>query len=133
MAKKPETTFIESVHRHLPANIHREKMNNPYSSGTADVWYSGCKNDLWLEYKFLPRVPQRGIVDPAKLLSALQVRWLNGRYDEGRTVGVCIGCPDGGIILRYREWGHEILAKDFVDRLCSRKDLAFQIEQITTR
>lgn len=57
MSKKPETTFIASVHKHLPKELHREKMNNPYSSGTPDVYYSGMKADLWIEYKFIPRIP----------------------------------------------------------------------------
>ena len=63
MANKPETTFITSVNRLLPIGavedvplfepipmkrkwIGYEKMNNPYSSGTADSWYSGKGGDL---------------------------------------------------------------------------------------
>lgn len=130
--RKPENTFIDSIHRHLPVALHREKMNNPYSSGTADVWYSGNKSDLWLEYKFIPRIPKRGQIDTMKLLSALQAKWLKKRSLEGRNVGVCIGCPNGGIIMLYRSWETLIEVKEFVERLASRKELACQIERITT-
>ena len=137
MASKPETTFTHSVHKHLPSVkvLHREKMNNPYSSGTADVWYSASKNDLWIEYKFLPRVPQRGIVWLCKPdvkkpdLSRLQQEWLRGRYEEGRNVGVIVGCPSGGVILRDLAWELSMSAKEFVSRIQTRQEIAQWIKQ----
>jgi hypothetical protein len=135
MSAKPENTFIASVHKHLPLKnkLHREKMNNPYSSGTADVWYSGDAGDLWIEYKFLPRLPQRGVVDPTKLLTALQLQWLNGRYDEGRNVAVVIGCPTGGVLLRDRLWGCELPSSQFASLIRSRDDLAEWVVSQTIR
>lgn len=135
MSAKPETTFITSVHKHLPlkSKLHREKMNNPYSSGTADVWYSGSGGDLWVEYKFIPRIPQRGVVDPVKLLTPLQLQWLDGRYDEGRNVGVIIGCSTGGVLLRDRLWWTELTPAQFTSLIRSRSDLAEWIVGQTTR
>jgi len=133
MSSKPETTFIHAVHKHLPASVYRMKNNNPFVGGIPDVWYS-AKSDLWIEYKFLPRVPQRGVVSPLKLLSPLQVAWLNARHTEGRTVKVVIGCPVGGIILHSpTEWTSDIAAKEFTSKLQERKDLAAWIVQTTTR
>ena len=124
MAIKPENTFISGVHKHIPRHIHREKMNNPYSSGTADVWYSGKGGDLWVEYKWIPRIPQRGVVAPQKLLSALQMKWLNDRYNEGRNVNVIIGCPAGGVLLLDRLWECDLTAAGFTSLIRSRHDLA---------
>lgn len=150
MASKPETTFIASVNRLLPlkrlkmcasvrTDTHKtkwigyEKMNNPYSSGTADSWYSGKGGDLWIEYKFLPRIPQRGSVSPTKLLSALQLQWLTERYEEGRNVAVIIGCPTGGVLLRDRTWECELTASQFTSLIRPRSDLASWIKEQTTR
>lgn len=138
MSIKPENQFRSGVHKHLPFGLYHTKMNNPYSSGIADDWYSGNRSDLWIEYKFLPRTPQRAIVKPAELLSVLQLQWLSGRYEdfansEERTVAVVIGCPDGGIILRDQEWLREIDSQSFRDRLVPRKAIAQWITQITTR
>lgn len=150
MANKPETTFITSVNRLLPikrlkmcasvrSKVHLdewigyEKMNNPYSSGTADSWYSGKGGDLWIEYKFLPRIPQRGSVSPTKLLSALQLEWLTERYEEGRNVAVVIGCPTGGVLLLDRLWEVELTAAKFTSLIRSRSDLASWIKEQTTR
>ncbi len=134
MARKPENVFRDGVHRYLvKGKTHHEKMNNPYSSGTPDDWYSGNKADLWVEYKFLPRTPQTAIVKPFELLSKLQLDWIEGRYSEGRTVAVVIGCPDGGIILRDQEWLWEYTSQMFRDRLLPRKVIAQWITDTTTR
>lgn len=139
MTAKPENTFRASVHRHLPVELHHEKMNNPYSSGTADDWYSGTKSDLWVEFKFLPRIPQRGNVwlcNPnvkQPMLSVLQQRWLRGRYEEGRNVHVVVGCPDGGVIMSDLEWERPLAASGFVTRIVTRKELALWIARETMR
>ena len=98
---KPENRFIAGVHKHLP-QTYMEKMNNPWRSGTADVWYSGRAGDLWVEYKFLERIPRSNGILPD--LTPRQRRWLNSRIDEGRNVAVVLGTPTGGVIYRNKEW-----------------------------
>jgi hypothetical protein len=138
MAVKPENTFRSGVHKHLPPRFKHEKMSNQYTSGTPDDYYSGSKGDLWVEYKFLPKTPQRAIVKPMELLSPLQAKWINEHHEDfkhslERTVAVVIGCPDGGIILRDQEWELEFSAQQFRDRLVPRKAIAQWITQTTTR
>ncbi len=113
--------------------LHWEKMNNPYSSGTPDVWYSGNYADLWVEYKFLPTVPQTAIIDPLKLLSVLQHNWIRQRDEEGRNVAVIIGCARlGGVILRAQELA-PLTASEFRDNLMPRKGVAQWITEETMR
>lgn len=101
MSTKPETRFIAGVHKHL-CDTHVEKMNNPWRAGTADVWYSGVLGDLWIEYKFIERLPRSNSILPD--LTPRQQRWLNNRFDEGRNVAVVLGTPTGGVIYRNKEW-----------------------------
>lgn len=131
MSIKPENQFRSTVHGHLDkTRVHQEKMSNPYSSGTADDWYSGSGGDLWVEYKFIPRRPQRGSVKIAGLFSTLQLNWLRARHCEGRNVAVIIGCPSGGLILRDLDWEIESVTVDhFTSQLRSRRDLAAWIEE----
>lgn len=103
-------------------------MNNPYSSGTPDFWFSG-KRDLWVEYKWLPRDPLRGAVNVGKLLSALQARWLRSRHTEGRGVAVIVGCPSGGVPLAGVSWDREIPATEFRELTLSRRDLSNWIQK----
>lgn len=121
MARKPETTFIQGIHRHLPT-VYHEKMNNPFLSGTADVWYSGMHGDMWIEYKYVPELPVRANVVPD--LSYNQLTWLLRRSYEGRSVFVVVGSPQGGVALHRPEWASGISVDEYRERLQTRQELA---------
>lgn len=105
-------------------------MNNPYRGGTADWWYSGFLADLWIEYKYVDRLPTRtGIITPD--VSDLQRKWLHGRYREGRNVAVVVGHPEGGVILRALSWEHAIPIDEFRERLITRLAIAQWIQKET--
>lgn len=138
MAQKPENSFRASVHRYLPDSVQHDKMNNPYSSGVADDLYCGNRADLWVEYKYLQKVPVRADVDPVKLLSPLQLDWINERYarvkeSDERRVAVVIGCTGGGVILTDLAWTRPIKADEFKRRIVPRRGVADWIVQLTTR
>jgi hypothetical protein len=126
----PENTFIASVNRHLPPKdeFHREKMANPYTSGTADYWYSS-RLDMWVEYKFL-QLPKRddtivSLVGGKKpMLAVLQQEWLKRRHREGREVYVIVGCAEGGVIFKYPEWGIPHSANFYRTNMRTRKEIA---------
>ena len=124
MAIKPENAYIAKVHKHLPRTLYRMKNSNSYTAGVPDTWYSGSNGDLWVEFKYLPTVPKRTAVDPLKLLSPLQVKWLNERFGEGRNVAVVIGCPLGGVLLTKKSWESPISAPNFHALIKSNADLA---------
>lgn len=120
-ATKPENRFISGLHRKIPT-VYAEKMNNPWRSGTADVWYSGQTGDLWVEYKFIEHVPNSKKILPA--LTPRQQKWLNDRCDEGRNVAVVLGTPDGGVIYRNKEWMIPLSTDELLARLVPAADLA---------
>lgn len=128
MSVKPESQYISSVHKKLP-RTYAEKNNNPYRSGTPDVWYSGDKGDLWVEYKFLPKTPKRTEILPE--LSPRQKRWLGNRLDEGRNVAVVLGTPKGGVIYRNRQWLTPLSPEEFGLRLVSNQEVADWIHSET--
>jgi hypothetical protein len=118
---KPENRFIGSVHRYLP-RTYAEKMNNPWRAGTADVWYSGDRGDLWVEYKFIERIPRSAEILPD--LTPRQKRWLNNRFDEGRNVAVVLGTPTGGVIYRNKEWMRPLDHVTFAGLIVPRDEIA---------
>ena len=126
MGANPETTFIRSIHAHLKGKVFFQKMCNPFISGIPDVWYSGPKNDLWVEYKYIHSVPKRATVLPN--LSERQKVWLNDRLREGRNVAVILGVPDGGVLYRNKEWMEALQPGAFEARVQSRKELAQWIQ-----
>lgn len=135
MSAKPENTFIASVHRHLPDDLYRMKNHNIYNAGVPDVWYSGPKADLWIEYKFL-ELPKRDttVIDltagKSPMLSALQQDWLRKRCAEGRNVGVIVGCKEGGVWFDHMSWEHPYTAEGYRGWLLDRKAIAVAIEKI---
>jgi hypothetical protein len=120
---QPENSFRAGVHKHLPPELHHEKMHNPYRGGTADDWYSGPKSDLWVEYKF-EKLPARDETIVPIDLSELQKKWLAGRRAEGRNVHVIVGCAKGGVVFSNLEWLTPLTLKQFLKKILSRKDLA---------
>lgn len=125
MAAKPETTFRLGVEKYLPPSTYKVKMHNMYAAGLADSWYSNCgKGDLWVEYKWLAKLPVRVPIRPYNLLEQSQVDWLDSRLKEGRNVAVIIGWKDGGVVLTDGGWNHDISVADFVERTMKRKELA---------
>lgn len=105
------------------------KNHNQYNGGIADVWYSGMKADLWVEYKFIvvPKRPDTMIditAGKSPALSHLQQDWIKNRVREGRNVGVIIGSKDGGVWLPNIEWASALTASTFRGMLIARSELA---------
>jgi hypothetical protein len=132
VASKPETRFYSAIHKLLPPQLHKEKMHNPYRGGTADVWYSGTLDDLWVEYKYLPKVPKTAQIDICKLLSPLQQQWIEGRQNEGRNVVVILGTPIGSWVYEGSEWkGTLIDRSDLEEVKVTKQDVANYIRKRT--
>jgi hypothetical protein len=131
MSAKPENAFIDSVHRHMPklevdgpSRPYREKMFNPLRGGTWDVYYSGKKDDAWIEYKFLI-IPKRGTTLVTPTLSDLQKLWGANRAAEGRTTRVIVGCALGGVVYESRtDWEGSMTVDQFRAKLLDRKAVA---------
>lgn len=124
MSSKPETTFYTSVHKHLPTELYRMKTHNPFVGGVPDVWYSGPRGDMWVEYKFIV-LPKRDDTLIKIGLSELQKDWITGRNEEGRCCRIIIGCKEGGVMLE--DWAKDISTRTFKSLLVSRKKLAESI------
>lgn len=126
----PENTFISSVHRHLPVGLYHMKNHNQYNGGIADVWYSGAKADLWIEYKFIS-TPKRDATVVVPGLSELQKDWLRSRHLEGRSVGVIIGSKEGGWWLPGTSWETPQTIGQLRPHLMNRAALAGMISRLT--
>lgn len=129
MSRKPENVFIASIHRHLPVDLYSMKTHNPYISGPADVWYSGRKADLWVEYKFIVMPKHDGTVidltgGKSPAITDIQQDWLIARHNEGRSVGVIVGCKEGGVWFPGLTWQKPLSTSVFRSRLVTRPKLA---------
>lgn len=108
------------------------KNHNQFNGGIADVWYSGHRADLWIEYKFVV-LPKRAdtLVDLVggknPPLSVLQQAWIKSRHEEGRNVGVIVGCKEGGVWFPGIAWENPLTTESFRLQMRSRAELAAEI------
>jgi len=109
---QPEHLFHARINRRLPRQVYAEKMHNIYRGGTPDYWYSGFKADLWVEYKWVKKLPVKADVKTG--LSGLQKLWLNDAWKKGRNVCVIIGAPTGCVVLQNGAWNEDISRGKFV-------------------
>ncbi len=93
MAKKPETRFKDSVNGKLPITLYNQSTYTPYSSGTPDHYYEDSKH-LWVEYKFLPKIPAQGVLI-SDLLSTLQLQWAIRALYNGQPWSCIVGTGTG--------------------------------------
>jgi len=96
-----------------------------FNNGIPDCYYSGSGGDIWLEMKWLSKVPKRKSTALNINLSELQKKWLIGRHNEGRNVGVILGTSQGCLIMPGLDWQDEFTIENLTS---SRKDVAQWIE-----
>ena len=92
-----EAKFTQKVNKSLTNKVYTWKISDRFTSGIPDSYYSGNSGDLWVEYKFLKRVPKSLFL--LKNLSELQKKWLLSRHKEGRPVAVIVGYEDGAATI----------------------------------
>ena len=108
-----ESGFTSSISKKLPSQVFSWKINCRFANGTPDAWYSGPKGDIWVEYKYLKKLPKT-TVKPK--LSALQLKWLRDRFHEGRNVAVVVGSPEGCLVYTHMDWENPKSINNIVDK-----------------
>lgn len=123
---KAETLFIRRIHREMDrisGGPYHEKNNNPFSSGTPDVYYSGSKADLWVEYKFITNLRLSGGMVRTSL-TPRQRLWLRQRWAEGRNCRLIVGSYFGHLIIEGPDFNPDVLGADLKASLMSDEDIA---------
>jgi hypothetical protein len=124
-----ERQFKDNVNKKV--QVHKQTTYTPYFRGTPDHWYSGNETDLWVEYKFVPRVPNE--LQWKSYLSKLQLRWCTERHSEGRNVWIIVGIASNveGIILKTPR--SRLLKAGIIKRLQRVDEIAHTINNFCGR
>lgn len=117
-----EHTFIRSIHKHLPAKLLRWKIHDTYAGGVPDAFYGGPHGVMWVEYKFLRKLPVRTTTRLKVNLSPLQIQWLARLNACGQTTKVIVGHGKNGIVLDNPQ--QTVVQHDFVTNAQSIRQLA---------
>ena len=93
---KPETRFIQKVHRRLgPVSDARFRQKMEAGNGTPDFYYEGELDILWVEYKVHPNKP-----------SDKQRKWIARARDHQQPVWVVTELRDGTVKVEFD--GHRV-------------------------
>jgi hypothetical protein len=129
----PERSYINKVHQQIIPewNLHKQASTGMMgANGTPDYYYEGFKSVVWIEYKYVEKLPARfDIVDPSCRfrLSALQRAWLNRANKNQVNVAVVLGSVEGALIITRGRWEEQIdTHKNRVaNRIVMPSDVAF--------
>lgn len=123
-----ESTFTSAIRKLLPPEptLYALKLNLPYTAGVPDAWYSGRGGDLWVEYKYLKHIPREIdlVGGRSPTITLLQQGWLTARFNQGRSVGVIVGCEGGGVVFPDLDWKELVPKDEFMHRIWSRRQIA---------
>jgi hypothetical protein len=120
-----ENTFWQALRKKLVPRVYALKLNLRFAAGVPDAWLSGSEQDLWLENKYLQKLPP--VVNVESLLSELQKNWLIKRHEEGRFVGVLVGSSDGHLYFHGLSWQSQVSREKWIQSSKTTKEIAEEL------
>lgn len=131
-----ESEYWSKLKKAIAGRIYTWKINASFAAGIPDWWGSGTEQDLWVENKRV-KVNAQGLppavldlTDHTKYLTVRQQKWLEGRYNEGRHVGVIVFSGIGHLWLPGLEWQQPVSRLHFLDSVKTMKELADEMVEI---
>ena len=90
-----EKDFINKIHKKLPKEVYKWKINDPYHGGVPDTFYSGPGGLCFVEYKYIQKLPVKGTTKIPVKLSKQQRLWIQRAYDHKLPAYIVLGSPNG--------------------------------------
>ena len=87
-----ERQFITKVHKNLSSDIYKWKINDSYTGGVPDCFYTGPAGHCFVEYKYKKELPKRDTTPINFNLSAQQELWLIERSKQGVPCYLILAC-----------------------------------------
>tara|TARA_R100000781_G_scaffold112698_1_gene80186 strand:- start:1351 stop:1749 length:399 start_codon:yes stop_codon:yes gene_type:complete len=124
-----EHKFISKVHRLLPKEIYKWKINDPYHGGVPDCFYSGPNGFCFMEYKYKDKLPVRSTTPIKFNLSKQQRDWLTKQHTFGLPVYAIMGI--GNQVLVTKEFDKESFSvQEFEEKAVHVKEFVHIISNI---
>lgn len=134
-----ESDYTSRVHSKLSANIKAWKIRDDFQGGVPDAYYmhlkpdTDCPQPMFIEYKFLQKLPAKDSTVIKPDLSKLQIKWLEdiikSKSAKARVViGAKMGHTSKGIMLNLEEALLGISCAEFKKRCIEYDKMAELIE-----
>lgn len=124
-----EHSFVKSIHNYLNPNVYKWKIHDTYTGGVPDAFYSGPVCSLFVEYKYIKKMPKRDSTILKHSLSKLQEAWLE-RVKLATPVALILGIGDTALII-VDDFSANISKMHYIDACIPRKEVAEWIFNLT--
>ena len=110
-----ERQFITKVHKNLSSNIYKWKINDSYTGGVPDCFYTGPAGHCFVEYKYKKELPKRDTTPINFNLSAQQELWLTERSKQGVPCYVALAVDNLIVLTQKFEKSNQYLTGEFLE------------------
>ena len=117
-----EHSFIRSIHNYLDPKVYKWKIHDTFTGGVPDAMYCGPSGLLFVEYKYIKKLPERKTTAIRTSLSTQQLAWLN-RLNQPALAALVIGCENRCLLL-MKEYNQKLYKHDFINNKLTRKEIA---------
>ena len=128
-----EKSFIDKTHKKLPLSIYKWKINDPYTGGVPDCFYSGPAGHCFVEYKFKKELPKRDTTPINFNLSTQQQLWLTERSKQGVPCYVALAVDNLVVLTQSFSKANAYLTKDFLDDSMLFEDFVAKITEMCVK
>ena len=125
-----ERQFITKVHKNLSSDIYKWKINDSYTGGVPDCFYSGPAGHCFVEYKYKKELPKRDTTPINFNLSAQQELWLTERSKQGVPCYVALAVDNLIVLTQNFEKSNQYLTKEFLEDSMLFKDFIDKLDKM---
>ena len=125
-----ERQFITKVHKNLSSDIYKWKINDSYTGGVPDCFYTGPAGHCFVEYKYKKELPKRDTTPINFNLSAQQELWLTERSKQGVPCYVALAVDNLIVLTQNFEKSNQYLTKEFLEDSMLFKDFIDKLNKM---
>ena len=107
-----EHSFIKAIHKKLAPEVYKWKIHDTYTGGVPDAFYAGPSGILFVEYKYIKKLPIKESTPVRTSLTKLQTAWLETMQKNKVPVALIIGSPNN-ICIKTSDFLNPICKIDF--------------------
>lgn len=127
-----EHGFIRAVHAHLPPELFRWKIHDSFAGGVPDAFYAGPASSLFVEYKYVKSLPQRGNTQIRTCLTPQQKYWLDRLHDLNQPVALILGSGKLALVILAKQWNTNPTKQCFLEQAVAFEEAANWIFTVCT-
>lgn len=125
-----ERQFITKVHKNLSSDIYKWKINDSYTGGVPDCFYTGPAGHCFVEYKYKKELPKRDTTLINFNLSALQAIWLTERNKQGVPCYLVVAVGNLVVITQNFEKANKYLTSEFLEDSMTFEDFVAKLTKM---